>query len=191
NSLTELPNVILKLLKFNTENIDNVGLIPNIQHEIELNKPKIIAMKPYRISPIMKERLKSEIEKLIRDKIIQRSYSEYASSAFPILKKNGEIRLVIDFRKLNRITKGDEYIFKKICDILVQLKGFTIYSKLDLKAGYYQITLEKENRKFTAFWIENIKYECFECLSGSSMPLNPSKEQWTKFSQNLNLLRFT
>ncbi|KAG0440687.1 Transposon Ty3-I Gag-Pol polyprotein [Dictyocoela muelleri] len=115
-------------------------------------------MKPYRISPIMKERLKAEIEKIIRDKIIQRSYSEYASSAFLNLKKNGEIRLVKDFRNLNRITKGDEYIFFKIWDILVQLKGFTIYSKLDLKAGYYQITLEIESRKYTAFWIENMKY---------------------------------
>ncbi|KAG0422055.1 hypothetical protein DMUE_6242, partial [Dictyocoela muelleri] len=81
NSFAELPEDISKLLRFNTENIGSFGLIPDIEHKIKLIKLEIIAMKPYRISPIMKEKLKEEIKKLIMDNIIQKSNSKYASSA--------------------------------------------------------------------------------------------------------------
>lgn len=108
-------------------------------------------MKPFRLPLLVKEKTLSLIRTLIQDKIIQPSQSPFTSAAFPIVKKNGEIRLVVDYRDLNRITKDEPYIFPKIWDLLVQLKGSKIFSKLDLKSGYYQVAMESENIKYTAF----------------------------------------
>ncbi|KAG0442136.1 Transposon Tf2-9 polyprotein [Dictyocoela muelleri] len=154
-----IPESCKKLLESNDQEISNVGLIPGIEHEISLTEEKIIQMNPFRLPLRVKEKTLSLVRTLIQDKIIQPSQSPFTSSAFPIVKKNGDIRLVVDYRHLNRITKKEPYIFPKIWDLLVQLKDSKIFSKLDLKSGYYQVAMKPTSRKYTAFWIENSKYE--------------------------------
>ncbi|KAG0425058.1 Retrovirus-related Pol polyprotein from transposon, partial [Dictyocoela muelleri] len=144
---------------FNTSKLKNIGLIPNVAHEITLSNNKTIHAKPFRIPLKHKERVHALINDLLRDGIIQKSNSKYSSPTFLIVKKNGDIRLVIDYRELNKLTCVTHYIFPKIWDILVQLKGSLIFSKVDLKSGYYQIAVAKESIKYTAFLIENDKYE--------------------------------
>lgn len=90
----------------------------------------------------MNEKTLDLIKNLLMDGIIQESSSSFCSPAFPILKRNGDIRLVLDCRKLNRLTCKDPYIFPKIWDIFVAIKDSEIISKLDLKSGYYQIMMD-------------------------------------------------
>lgn len=93
-------------------------------------------MRLFRISLGLKQKVEDEIQKLLKDDIIRRSQSQYASAAFPILKKNGKIRILVGYRALNKITVGGNYVFPKIWNILAQLRGSTVFSKLDMKSRY-------------------------------------------------------
>ncbi|MGL6130108.1 MAG: aspartyl protease family protein [Fusobacteriaceae bacterium] len=75
--------------------------IGNIEHSIKLKSNDIICCKPFRTPLKLKEPLREEIKTLLSNKIIKHSNSFYASPAFPIIKKNGKVRKVVDYRKLN------------------------------------------------------------------------------------------
>ncbi|KAG0430994.1 Retrovirus-related Pol polyprotein from transposon [Dictyocoela muelleri] len=140
------------------ERIINVGRIPNVKHSITLLKNKVINKPSYRIPPKLKEITISHIKQLEKDNIIRRSNSEFSSPCFPLLKKDGSIRLVIDYRDLNKFTTPIHYIFPKINEIFYQLHGMTIFSKIDLKAGYYQIEMDVQSINYTDFSVENKKF---------------------------------
>src|SRR5699024_8582773 len=73
---------------------------------------------------------------------------------FPLViikKKNGEIRMANDLRKLNDITKKDSYPMPRIDEIFERLSQAKVYSRIDLRKGYYQIMLREEDREKTAF----------------------------------------
>ncbi|KAG0419483.1 Retrovirus-related Pol polyprotein from transposon 17.6 [Dictyocoela roeselum] len=153
-----VPLEVTTLIKDNLD-ILNVGLIKHGKHKIELKGNKIVYKKPYRIPYKLKEKVSLEIKELEKNEIIRRSNSKFSSPSFPILKKNGDIRLVVDYRELNKLTCYDHYVFPKISDIFFKLHGMKIFSKLDLKKGYYQIEMEESSIKYTAFTVENEKFK--------------------------------
>lgn len=79
--------------------------IKEIEHSINITDQKIINLAPYRILHNLYKLVKEEIQYLKSCKIIRESTSKYSFPAFPILKQNGRIRLVVDCRRLNQITK--------------------------------------------------------------------------------------
>ncbi|CAG8701959.1 27638_t:CDS:2 [Dentiscutata erythropus] len=83
------------------------------------------------------------------------------TSSFVVLvkKKNSKLRLCIDYRKLNKITKHDVYPLSQIDKILDTLKGAKWFSTFDLASGYWQVEIKPEDRKKTAFIT---KYRLFE-----------------------------
>ncbi len=91
--------------------------------------------------------------------IIKKSTSDFTSAAFPILKRNGEIRLVVDYRNLNLLTQKTNYPLPNMQDLLTTFRGSAYFSSLDLQQGYYQIVMAPESRKFTSFIIANEQYE--------------------------------
>ncbi|KAG0434072.1 Transposon Ty3-G Gag-Pol polyprotein [Dictyocoela muelleri] len=100
-------------------------------------------MKPFRIPLESKKKYRTCLKRK-KDKIIQPSQSPYASSLFLILKCNGYIRLVVDYRKINKITLDYCYIFHKIMDLFVLIKGSNIFSKLYLNSGYNQVEMDQK-----------------------------------------------
>jgi len=92
---------------------------------------------------------------------IRESRSPWSSNCVIVRKKNGTIRFCIDFRKLNERTKKDSYALPRIEDTLHLLSGSKYFSKLDLKAGYWQVELEEEDKEKTAFQVGGLGfYEC-------------------------------
>ena len=78
-----------------------------------------------------------------------------------VRKKDGSIRFCIDFRKLNSHTIQDVYAIPRIEDSLHLLVGSRYFSKLDLKAGIWQVELKEEDKAKTAFQVGNLGfYEC-------------------------------
>ncbi|KAG0438791.1 Retrovirus-related Pol polyprotein from transposon gypsy [Dictyocoela muelleri] len=136
-----------------------IGKIESAIHQIKLQEEKIKNILSYKIPLIIIPLVEEEIKKLKTLGIIRPSDSKYCFSAFPILKRNVKIPLVLDYKKLNKITMPTPYIFPTINDILMQLHNSAIFSKIDLNLGYYQIQTAEESIKYTAFSINNKRYE--------------------------------
>ena len=119
-----------------------------------------IASGPYRVPDRMKEEVKKEVEKLLELGVAEPSHSPWASPIVPVLKKDGSIRLCIDYRKLNSVTAGDPYYMVTLEEILEKVGNSRCLSKLDLSKGFYQIGIEEGSREKTAFITPFGKY-CF------------------------------
>eukprot|EP00877_Chromochloris_zofingiensis_P011718 jgi/Chrzof1/67/Cz01g02120.t1 len=96
-----------------------------------------------------------EVEKQIKD-LLAKGYIEPSTSPFgaPVLfvgKRDGSLRMVINYRALNKLTIKNRYPLPRIDDLLDQLKGATVFSGLDLAFGYYQIRIKPEDAPKTAF----------------------------------------
>lgn len=89
------------------------------------------------------------LDGLLKDIIIRESSSEYASPIVLTRKKNGEIRMCIDFRALNKLMTRDNYPLPLIDDQLDQLRGKRYFSRLDLKNGFYHIPMSPDSIKYT------------------------------------------
>ena len=128
------------------------------EHEIKLKKEPKMIRRQYPVPLAIKKDSSMFLKDLETKGIITRSTSNYISPAFFIKKKNGELRLVIDYRNLNDCTINEKFPIPKIQDYLSQLQGSTYFSQIDLKSGYYQIRVKKCDQPKTAFMIANQTY---------------------------------
>jgi hypothetical protein len=74
-------------------------------------------------------------------------------------EKGGKIRLCMDYRKLNNITKKDSFPLPRIDDVLDLLHGQKFFTTLDLASGYWQIEMDDSSKENTAFIVDNNLYE--------------------------------
>lgn len=91
--------------------------------------------------------------------IIRPSQSSYASPIVLVKKQNGEDRMCVDYRQLNGITVKQPYPMPIIEEQLASLAGNTVFTSLDLMAGYYQIPIAESSRKYTGFVTTDGHYE--------------------------------
>ena len=122
-------------------------------HRIELIDPssKPPNRRGYRNSPAEKAESIKQLAKLIADGLVRPSNSPYSAALLFVPKKNGELRMCIDYRALNELTKKNKYPLPRIDDILEQLEGSRWFTKLDLESGYHQIRVHPDDVEKTAF----------------------------------------
>jgi ribonuclease HI len=124
-----------------------------IQHKIPLNKDT----KPFRqklrsFNPMLLPTMEREIKKLLDAHIIiPLRYSEWIANLVPVRKKNGEIRLYVDFRNLNKCSRKDNYSLPKMEHILQKVSGSKVMSFIDGFSGYNQIAIHPDSREKTSF----------------------------------------
>ncbi|KII63031.1 Retrovirus-related Pol polyprotein [Thelohanellus kitauei] len=87
---------------------------------------------------------------MLQNGIITPSNSPWSSPLVVVPKKNGDIRLGVDYRKLNNVTKQDAYALPRIDATFHTLAGSTVFSTLDLYSGYWQIHLDEHDMEKTA-----------------------------------------
>ena len=104
-----------------------------------------------RLSFEKKIKLEKIIEGLLMRKIIRPSISPYASPIIMTKKKNGEMRLCVDYRHLNKVTLRDNYPLPNIEDQIDKLRDKKFYTLLDLKDGFHHIKVAEESIPYTAF----------------------------------------
>ena len=106
---------------------------------------------PYRIPPKWKDEVRLELDKLLQLGIIRPSDSPWSSSIVTVGKKDGGVRICIDFRTINNVTQPDPYQMPLIEEILETLASAKFISKIDLNKGFHQIPIEKRDIAKTAF----------------------------------------
>ncbi|XP_010531750.2 PREDICTED: uncharacterized protein LOC104807978, partial [Tarenaya hassleriana] len=122
-----------------------------IDHAIELAPgAKPPAMAPYRMAPPELAELKRQLEDLLDAGYIQPSKAPYGAPVLFQKKKDGSLRMCIDYRALNKVTVKNKYPIPMIADLFVQLKDARIFSKLDLRSGYYQVRIAEGDEPKTA-----------------------------------------
>ena len=114
---------------------------------------------PYRIPPRWKNEVKVQIDKLLELGIIRPSTSPWSSSVVTVKKKEGGVRICIDYRAVNQITQPDPYLMPLIDEILDTLASAKFLSKIDLNKGFHQIPIQTDDIMKTAFCTPWGKFE--------------------------------
>ena len=135
---------------FSQDDLD-LGHYSGVKHEITLEDPRPFKQRYRRIPPHMYAEVADHLQQLYASGVIRPSKSPYSSPIVCGRKKNGKLRMCVDFRLLNTRTKKDNYCLPRIDEILDSLQGAKYFSKLDLKSGYYQIEMEEKDKELTAF----------------------------------------
>jgi hypothetical protein len=110
-----------------------------------------VHQRPYRTPLAKRATVEAEIEEMLRLGFIRPSASPYAAPMLLVPKKDQSWRVVIDFRRLNLVSKMDRHPLPLIQDIFDQLGGSTVFTTLDLKQGYHQLPVHPDSIEKTAF----------------------------------------
>ncbi len=104
---------------------------------------------------------------MLQQGVIQPSKSPWNSPLYLVLKKDGQFRPVIDFRKDNEVTEDDRFPLPVLSDLLMSLgHGSKFFSSLDLLSGYWQVPLAPKSREITTFSTRNGHFECLRMPFG-------------------------
>ncbi|KAL0551608.1 hypothetical protein IC582_010697 [Cucumis melo] len=123
-----------------------------IEFAIELEPGTIpISRAPYRMAPVELKELKVQLQELLDKGFIRPSVSPFGAVLLFVKKKDGSMRLCIDYRELNKVTVKNRYPLPKIDDLFDQLQGATVLSKIDLRSGYHQLRIKDGDVPKTAF----------------------------------------
>ncbi|KAJ9544562.1 hypothetical protein OSB04_024269 [Centaurea solstitialis] len=110
-----------------------------------------VATTPYRLAPAEMQELSSQIQDMLDKGFIQPSSSPWGSPVLFVKKKDGSLRMCIDYRELNKWTIKNRYPLPRIDDLFDQLQGASFFSKIDLRSGYHQLRFHEEDFHKTAF----------------------------------------
>jgi hypothetical protein len=130
-----------------------------IPHTIELTDNTPIWQNPRRFSEPITNEIEKQCDELIDLDVIEHSNSPFSSPIVPVRKKNGQLRMCIDYRKINSVTKTEKYPMPTVADSIYSVQNVQYFSKLDLVKGYYQIPLDSDSRQYTAFSTPHNHYQ--------------------------------
>ena len=110
-----------------------------VKHAIPLVKgAQPVAQPPRRVNVNDRREVEDAVQKMQRDGVIRSSCSPWSSPIVPVRKKDGTLRLCVDYRRLNDVTHGDSHPLPRVEDCLDALSGSVWFSVLDLQSGYWQ-----------------------------------------------------
>ncbi|GKV06281.1 hypothetical protein SLEP1_g18179 [Rubroshorea leprosula] len=133
---------------------DLPGLPPNRQIEFAIDLvlgTGPISKTPYYMALAELKELKVQLEELLEKGFIRPSVLPWGAPVLFVKKKDGSIRLRIDYRELNKVTVKNRYPLPRIDDLFDQLKGAQVFSKIDLRFGYHQLKIRLDDVPKTAF----------------------------------------
>ena len=118
-----------------------------------------ISRAPYRMSEKELEELKRQLDLLLEAGYIRPSLSPWGAPVLFAPKKDGGLRMCIDYRGLNKLTIRNQYPLPRIDDLLDRLRDAKIFTKFDLTNGYHQLRIRESDIEKTAFRTRYGHYE--------------------------------
>ncbi|KAA3469629.1 Retrotransposable element Tf2 [Gossypium australe] len=110
-----------------------------------------ISTAPYRMAPTELKELKSQLQELIDRGFARPCFSPWGALVLFVKKKDGSMKMCMDYLQLNKVTIKNKYPLLRIDDLFQQLKAAIVFLKIDLRSGYYQLRVKDSNVSKTAF----------------------------------------
>ncbi|KAL8119480.1 hypothetical protein AgCh_016850 [Apium graveolens] len=140
--------------------------LPGLPHDREIKfsidlipGAEPVSKTPYRMAPMEMKELAKQLQELLDKGVIRPSVSPWGAPVLFVNKKDGSMRLCIDYREVNKLTIKNKYHLPRIDDLFDQLKGACYFSKIDLRFGYHQLKIKPEDIPKTAFRTRYGHYE--------------------------------
>ena len=132
----------------------------DVDHRIELTQTSPPTLRSvYRMSPVELDELKKQLDELVAAGFIQPSKSPFGAPVLFVKKKDGSMRMCVDYRDLNRITVKNRYPLPRMEELFDRLQGAKYFSKIDLRSGYHQVRIHDDDIHKTAFRTRYGHYE--------------------------------
>lgn len=158
-AMGELP-IMGDFLKVFPDDFSDLPLECEMEFSIDLvpsTSPVLVA--PYRMYASELNELKKQLEELLKKKVVRPSVSPWGVPIMSVKKKDGSMRLCFDYRQTNKVTIKNKYPLPRIDDLMIQLVGACVFSKIDLRSGYHQIRVKPEDIPITTFRMRHGHYE--------------------------------
>ena len=124
----------------------------DLEHRIELEGDARPSAEPVRrMSPLELDECQKQLKEHMERAHLRHSSSAWAAPVVFVRKKNGGLRMCIDYRRLNRMTRKDRYPMPRSDELFDQLNGAKFFTKLDLRSGYHQVRVAEDDIHKTAF----------------------------------------
>ncbi|XP_042980015.1 uncharacterized protein LOC122310203 [Carya illinoinensis] len=153
--LTLLPVEVQEVLRDHWKVLEVPKALPPsrpFDHRLILvDESKPVNVPPYRYAHFQKEEIERQVEEMLKGGLIRPSNSPFSSPVLLVRKKDGTWRFCTDYRALNEATVKDRFPIPTVDEMLDELHGARVFSKLDLRAGYHQIRMRDEDVHKTAF----------------------------------------
>ena len=148
-----------------------LGKVKDVQvelHVVENAKP--IAQKVRRLPYKLRNLIEEEIQRLLTADVIEKvtGPTPWLNPVVPVVKKNGKMRLCLDMRLTNKAIMRTNYSLPTLEDVILDMEGAKVISKLDLNEGYHQFELKEKSRELTAFSTETGAYQYKRLFFGIS-----------------------
>ena len=151
---SQLKQLLIKYQNSFSKSSHDLGRTSIIEHTINLvPDTRPIKQPPYRLPLAKRQEAEHEIKAMAEMDLIEPSTSPWSAPAIMVPKKNGKLRLCVDYRRLNKKTIPDSQPLPHIGDSLDALGGAKWFSTLDLKMGFHQVSVAEQDRPKTAFSI--------------------------------------
>lgn len=130
-----------------------IGLTSLVEHSIKLIDDTPIKQRYYPVSPPVQKQINNELDRMLKDDIVEPSDSPWSSPIILVKKSDGTYRFCVDYRRLNRVTVKDAYPLPRITSILDKLRGANYLSTIDIKSAFWNIPMGESSKKYTAFTV--------------------------------------
>ena len=118
-----------------------------------------ISRAPYRMALTELKEVKTQLQELLNKGFVRPSVSPWGAPVLFVKKKYDTFRMCIDYRQINKVTIKNKYPLPRIEDLFNQLKRASVFSKIDLRSGYYQLRVKDVDVLKTAFRTRYGHYE--------------------------------
>ena len=127
------------------------GLTQATELRIETGEARPISISSRPVPEAWEDKVDVEVQVMLGTGVIEKCYSPWTSPIVPVTKKDGSVRVCIDFKKVNNVTRPDHYLIPCIEDFLETLGTANFISTLDLSKGYYWVPVVKRDQDKTVF----------------------------------------